>query len=217
MTISTFKNHKEAGKLLAQKINAHVSSRALVLAIPHGGVPVAIEVSEQLKAPLDTIAVTKIPAPLNPELGIGAVAIPNIVIIDPFAQESFDISDKELQEFIEQQKVKLNSMAELFKTGVSSEKDYFETVILIDDGYATGTVIKAAAQSIQKVYKPRTIIFATPICTKDISTEIKGHVDTIICLSELDDLIAINLWYDEVEPISQNEVIEMLTARHHNH
>jgi putative phosphoribosyl transferase len=179
--------------MLAELLVKRGFSDALVLAIPQGGLTVGYEIAQALHAPLDTHVVKKVVASADPEFVIAAVAPSNVVVIDEVAQESFDTSDRELTESIEH---------ELKELQHGLNRSQAKTIIIVDDGLTSLVVAEAAIQSAKIRYEPDLIVYATPVCARDTVAEVAKLVDDFICLSDHDEVITLDLWYDEVEPIS---------------
>lgn len=204
-----FKNRSEAGILLSKKLTKFASSKTIVLAIPRGGVVVGYEIAKRLNLPLNIIMVRKISHPLRPEFGLGAIAEGDAQIFDKKMMRSLGLSEKDLKEVIKKEKKELSRRIKVYRSLKPYPSLKGMNVILVDDGLATGVTAKAAIKAVRKDV-PAKIIFATPICAEDISREIESLVDNFLCLSRVEDLSAISLWYEEFYPVEDEEVMELL-------
>lgn len=204
-----FKNRQEAGQKLAEKLKNFKNKKAIILALPRGGVVVGHEVAQKLKLPLDILTVRKIGAPFNPEFAIGAIAEGNIQVIDGYVTNLANFEDSEVQKIINREKKELNRRVKLYRSGRRLPELKGQTVILVDDGLATGLTMLAAIQSVRKL-KPKSIIIAVPVCACLTFEKLKKQVDEAICLDCEGDLNAIGLYYEDFEQVSDEEVINLL-------
>ena len=207
--VPIFKNRTEAGRRLALKLLSYKPKHPLILALPRGGVPVDYEIARALKAPLDTIVVRKIGAPFNPEFAVGAIAPNGVVIIDSETVQSLGISKKDINYIIEKEKLEMERRILLYHSGEYSRDVLAETIIIVDDGLATGLTARVAIQSVILTHKPKEIVFAVPIGSKDIVRALRDTV-SVVCLEEVDNLMAIGYWYKEFNQVTDEEVIEYL-------
>jgi predicted phosphoribosyltransferase len=210
MTAHTFSNRKNAGIQLAHVLEKIPVQNSLVLALPQGGVLVGIEISKYLHIPLDTILARAIHAPHNPESSLGAIAPDDVVIIDLIAKDVYDIGDREMNEIVSEEVKKMTSTMELYKSGSYAGDSMYDTVIIVDDGLADSKTVQAAVHSVRQRYNPKMIIFAAPLCGRDTELAIMKYVDKVVCLSEPDDVITINLWYDDNEPLDDVHIAKAL-------
>jgi len=204
-----FEDRKQAGKLLAGQLIQYKDQKPIILALPRGGVPVAFEVAKVLHAPLDIIVSRKIGALHDPEFGIGAISEEGTQVLDNSSIELLKISKEELDRIIQTENRELKRRVVLYRKGkpLSSIKD--KTVILVDDGLATGVTAHAAIAAIKK-HKPKQIILACPVCAHDIEKDIEKLVDKIICIITPMNLSAIGCWYRNFEQVDDEKVMEFL-------
>jgi putative phosphoribosyl transferase len=207
-----FKDRDEAGRALAARLaDEHLPAPVIVLALPRGGVPVAGRVAQRLKAPLDLLLVRKIGAPWQSELAVAAVVDgdqPQIVVDDATsaatgASRSYidERAREELQEIERRRALYLRGRAPLPVAGA--------TVIVIDDGIATGTTMRAALRSVRR-RGARQLVLAVPVAPHDTVTQLRREVDSIICLVEPWPFRAIGLHYADFHQLSDEEVIAVL-------
>lgn len=208
MTIR-FKNRKEAGQKLAQRLIGYKENHPLILALPRGGVPIGFEVAKVLEAPLDTLVARKIGAPSNPEFGVGAIAPGNVIMIDNAALASLRLSRADIDPVIEEELREMERRILHYKSGQYSQNTPAETVIIVDDGLATGVTARAAIASVFLQQKPLKLIFAAPVCAKGMAESLRDLVD-VICLQEAEDFIAVGHWYKDFPQTTDEEVVELL-------
>lgn len=205
-----FENRIDAGERLAEQLLKYKSKQPLLLALPRGGVPVAYEVAKRLKAPLDTLVVRKIGAPSNAEFGLGAIAPGDVIVYDDAALRSLGLARKNLDSTLERELREMDRRMVRYRSGDYSRGVTPDTVIIIDDGLATGVSARAAVESVKLREKPRKIIFAAPICAQDSANVLRNLVDEVVCVSEVRDLSAIALWYHDFPQTTDEEVLDCL-------
>lgn len=206
----SFKDRTDAGKRLAEKLTEYKVDRLLILALPRGGVLVGYEVAQRLNAPLDTLVVRKIGMPGNPEFGVGAIATGSVSVLDAETLRSLGLKQEDLKDVIEKEKQELERRITRYQSGEWSRNALFDTVIVIDDGLATGVTARAALQSAKIMYKPKKLIFAAPVCARDSLKSLELYADRIVCVLEPENLLAIGEWYTEFPQTSDEEVLYCL-------
>jgi len=185
-----------------------------VLGIPRGGLPVAREVARALSAPLDVIVARKLGAPGQPELGIGAVvdgdqprAIFNQDII-----EHLGVSDQYIEAEIARQLKEVNRRETAYRGGRPQTPLAGKTVILIDDGIATGSSVRAALRGVRR-HKPRRLILAVPVAPAETIETLRSEADEIVCLETPDDFFAVGQFYRDFHQVSDDEVKSILETQ----
>lgn len=209
MTI-IFRDRTEAGKLLAQKLKAYANlSDVIVLALPRGGVPVGFEVAKALNLPFDVCVVRKLGVPHHPELAMGAIASNGVRVLNYDILSEWNISDKIID------KVAAKEMRELRRREYSYRENRpplnvrNRTVILVDDGIATGSTIRAVI-GLMRQQKPKKIIVAVPVAPWGVCKELQAEVDKLICLKMPEPFYAVGLWYENFSQTSDEQVHELL-------
>ena len=204
-----FKDRQEAGQILANKLSNYAKQNVIVLGLPRGGVPVAFEVAKALKATLDVYVVRKLGVPGHEELAMGAIASGDVRILNKPAIADLLISEEEIEAETRKEREELKRRELLYRDDRPPLDVTNRTVILVDDGIATGSTIKAAIAALKK-QKAGRIVVAVPVAPASTIEEIKGDVDEVICVSSPEFFYAISLWYDEFPQTSDEEVRELL-------
>lgn len=205
-----FKDRADAGKQLAEKLIGYKPNKPLVLALPRGGVPVGFEVASALDAPMDTLVARKVGAPSNPEFGVGAIAPGGIQVLDVGTLNFLGFKPEDFEDIIKQEKQELERRVAKYKSGEWSKGALTDTIIVVDDGLATGVTARAALESARAVYKPKELIFASPVCAKQSLESLRPYADKIVCVSEPDSLTAIGEWYEDFSQTLDEEVLYYL-------
>lgn len=205
-----FHDRHEAGQLLAEELAPLRGQKDLiVLGIPRGGVVVAYEVAKALQAPLDVYITRKIGAPYNPELAIGAVASDGTVVLDHNLIARVGASDDYLQAETERQRREIERRLAAYR-GSRSELDLEgKTVILVDDGIATGATVLASLRAI-KQHKPAQLILAVPVGPADTLHLLSQEADRVVCLYTPEIFWAVGAFYAVFDQTSDAEVIQLL-------
>lgn len=205
----------DAGRKLADALLQYKDEKPLILALPRGGVVLGYEVSKTLKAPLDVFIARKIGVPFYPELGIGAIAPNGIKILNKQLIKSLNIPENEVEKVIELETKELNRRLELYRGDSPPLNLSGRTVILVDDGLATGVTAKASVLSIKKS-NAKKIILAVPVSPPDTANEFRNEVDVFLCLHEPKEFYAVGAYYLNFNQISDNEVIDLLNKAKRN-
>lgn len=209
-----FANRVEAGRMLAIELARKQYDDPVVLALPRGGVPVGAEVARALQAPLDLVLVRKIGVPYQPELALAAVVDgehPEVVVNEDVRRHA-GVSDREFERIKAREIRELERRREIYLQGRKRVPIEGRTVILIDDGIATGATVRAAILGLRRG-KPGTLVLAVPVAPPDTVQQLRREVDDIVCLETPSFFQAIGRFYRDFEQTSDQEVIELL-ARH---
>lgn len=208
---NTFYNRSEAGRLLAQKLKPIYANRSevIVLGLPRGGIPVAYEIAKVLNAPLDICLVRKLGVPGHQELAMGAISTGTVVIINEDIVTSLGISKQEIEQVATQEWQELKRRDLVYRGDRPVANLNHRIVILVDDGIATGSTLKAALTTIRQ-QQPKRIVVAVPVASPDICQELKDEVDEVVCLLTPEWLYSISLWYDDFSPTTDEDVCRLL-------
>lgn len=204
-----FRNREEAAKRLAKELLEYLGKNPVVLAIPRGGIVVAYEVAKALNAPLDLIIPRKIGAPGNPELAVGAVTEDGTTILNQRLVAELGISKGYIELEKERQIQEIKRRIKAYRGDAPPQSLERKTVIVVDDGIATGATMKAAIHSIRKQH-PSTIVIATPVGPPDTVEELRREVDKVVCLVAFEPFFAIGQFYEDFGQVSDEEVIRLL-------
>ncbi len=204
-----FQDRKHAGRLLSERlVQKYGSENPVVLGLPRGGVPVAFEVAQALHAPLDVIVARKLGAPMQPEFGFGAIA-PGARYVDPYTVRMLGLSDAEIESIAAREGHELERRIELYRGGRPRPDVSGRTVVLVDDGLATGVTAHAAIASLKRE-NPRKIVFAIPVGAPDSVAELEGEGVIVECLDRPAGFQAVGSWYDDFRQTSDDEVLALL-------
>lgn len=207
-----FVDRHDAGRQLAEQLTSLADEQVVVVALPRGGVPVAHEIAAALEAPLEILAVRKLGAPHNPEYGIGAVAEDGTCVIDAEAVGVLGISNGELDATIAGESAELMRRVAAYRGGRAPLDLEGRTVVVVDDGVATGLTDTAALRAVRHM-KPRRIVLAVPVCSPDALRRLRAEADDIVCLRVPRLLRSISQWYDDFSQVSDEEVLRDLQPR----
>lgn len=204
-----FKNRSEAGKQLAQKLLKLNLKNPLVLSLPRGGVEVGYEVARILGCPMTVVVVRKVGAPGNPEFAIGAISENDTAIFDENSIKALNISNQILNELLKIQILELARRVKLFRKSQSLPDLKDKTVIIVDDGLATGLTARAAIGCVKKLY-PAKIILAVPVASQETATNIRQEVEEFVCLQLPPLLSAVGEFYEDFNQTTDSEVVQIL-------
>ncbi len=208
-----FKDRKQAGKELGAALLKYKGQNPVILAIPRGGVPVAYEVAIALDAPLDIVVVRKLGAPGQPELGIGALVDgdhPQGVLNQEIIAE-LAVSQDYLDREVARQLKEIRRRQQAYRGGRGPEKLEGRTVIVIDDGIATGGSMRAALRGVRRS-NPKRLVMAVPVAPRETIDSLRPEVDDLVCLSTPEFFAAIGEFYEDFRQTSDKEVTELLDA-----
>lgn len=205
-----FHDRREAGILLARALSRYAGRNDVtVLGLPRGGVPVAYEVATALDAPLDVLVVRKIGVPGHEELAMGALASGGIQVMDPRMAEQLGSSARQVRERVEAERMELERRERAFRGDRPYPDLAGRTVILVDDGLATGSSMYAAVAAVG-TRKPAQIVVAVPVGSPEVCRAFKTHVDDVVCLRMPDPMYAVGLWYEDFSQTPDGEVRSLL-------
>jgi putative phosphoribosyl transferase len=210
-----FKDRTQAGQFLAQKLVEYADqSDVIVLALPRGGVPVAYEVAAALQAPLDIFLVRKLGVPGHEELAMGAIASGGVRVLNEEVVNYSQLSDEVIEAVTKREQQELERRERLYREGRLALPVRGRTVLLIDDGLATGSTMRAAAVAL-KQQQPAQIIVAVPVAAAQTCNEFQDEVDKVICATTPEPFYAVGLWYEDFSQTSDAEVRDLLAQAIH--
>lgn len=203
-------NRTEAGQLLANKLRAYANrSDVLILALPRGGVPVGFEIARKLHLPLDVCLVRKLGVPKRKELAMGALGMGGVRIINQDVVEWLHIPDSIIDKITQEEQQELQRRDHLYRGDRPFPKIRDRIIILVDDGIATGSTLRAAIATLKRD-KPKGIIVAVPVASEIVCQQLQLEVEQVICLIKPEPLHSISLWYQDFTQVSDQEVQKLL-------
>lgn len=208
-----FHDRADAGRQLATRLAAFADrSDVIVLALPRGGVPVADEVATRLEAPLDLFLVRKLGVPGHAELAMGAIAEGGIEVLSDDLIRQLHIPQALVQQAASRERVELDRRAALYRDGRKPPVVRDRTVIVVDDGLATGASMQAAVRALRQL-GPARIVVAAPVGARETCERLRLLADEVVCLATPEPFNAVGLWYAEF-PQTSDEDVRRLIARH---
>lgn len=209
LSARAFTNRRDAGRQLAERLMRFAADDPVVLGLARGGIPVAYEVAQALRAPLDVLVVRKLGAPGNPEYGIGAVAEGDVIVLDHEAVRSLLMGVEELDGAVARARAEIEARVRRYRGGRPPLDVAGRTVIVVDDGLATGGTARAALHAV-RAQRPRRLILAVPVGARDSVASLCEEADEVECLLEPERFWAVGLWYAHFEPTSDAEIARLL-------
>jgi len=207
---SRFRNRRDAGRRLAAELREYAGrADVIVLALPRGGVPVGFEVATALGVPLDVFVVRKLGLPWHEELAMGALASGGVRILDHDLIRTARVSDDDLLRVTAQEQAELERRERRYRGGRQFPPLDHMTVILVDDGLATGASMRAAVAALRKD-NPSRIVVAVPVAASETCDAFRSVADQIICAETPEPFEAVGLWYDDFSQTTDDEVFELL-------
>lgn len=208
-----FRDRQEAGCKLAKELASLRLTDPVVLALLRGGVPVAAEIANALKAPLDIIIVCKVGAPGNAELAVAAIVEgnPPDVVLNREIVEAYGLDDAELRSLVDRELPELGRRNCVYSGARRPLSTKNKTVILVDDGAATGTTMKVAIRALKR-RSPREIVVALPVAPPDTLTELAREADRVVCLSKPVRFFALGYHYHDFPQLTDEEVVATLRS-----
>jgi len=206
-----FANRISAGRLLAKKLETYANrSDVIVLALPRGGVPVAYEVAHALDAPLDVFLVRKLGVPGHEELAMGAIAIGNVRVLNEDVVSYLEIPDYLIDQVAAREERELARREKLYRGTSAPLNVSGRTVIIVDDGLATGSTMRAAVNALKRL-APTKIIVAAPVAARETCESFKADVDsTCVCVMSPEPFQGVGLWYRDFSQTTDEEVCYLL-------
>ncbi len=211
--IAKFVDRREAGQILATKLKAFAKrTDVIVLGLPRGGIPVAFEVAKALYLPLDVCLVRKLGVPGHKELAMGAIASDGVRVLNYDIVSTLGISSNKIDEVAAKELRELQRRDRVYRGDRPSPNLKDCTVILVDDGIATGASMRAAI-TVLRDEQPRSIIVAIPVASSSICDELRAEVDKLVCLITPEPFYSVGLWYDYFSQTTDEEVSKLLAEQ----
>jgi len=205
-----FTNREEAGVMLAQRLKDYANRKdVIVLGIPRGGVPVAFEIAEALGAPLDIFVARKLGVPGQEELAFGAIASGGVRVLNDEIVALVNISKLDIERATIREQREVERRERLYRGTRAPVNVCGRTVILVDDGIATGSSIRAAISALRHL-KPAKLVVAAPVAPADTAKELLSEVDELVCVDTPRTFQAIGQFYDDFSQVADEEVAGLL-------
>jgi predicted phosphoribosyltransferase len=207
----------EAGRRLAEKLMAYANrADVVVLALPRGGVPVAFEVAEALNAPLDVFLVRKLGVPGHEELAMGAIAAGGVRVLNTEVVRLLHIPAEVIEAVAVREQRELDQRAQGYRDGRPALAVRGCTVILVDDGLATGATMRAAVQALHQ-QQPAHLVIAVPIAASSTCEKLRAAGEEVVCAATPEPFYAVGLWYEDFSQTSDAEVRDLLARSAERH
>jgi putative phosphoribosyl transferase len=207
-----FANRKEAGQKLALRLRKYANrGDIVVLGAPRGGVPVAFEIAVDLKAPLDVFVLRKLGVPGREELAFGAIASGGVRILNRDIVEGLGITGLDIERVTRAEKQELERRERTYRGGKAPLNVSGLTIILVDDGIATGSTMKAAVRALRQM-KPARIVIAVPVAPPSTCNQLRSEADELVCLETPQPFYGVGQFYSDFSQVSDEEVKELLDA-----
>jgi putative phosphoribosyl transferase len=215
MPDALFRNRAEAGRILADRLGGYGLSPAdLILALPRGGVPVAFEIATKFAADLDVFVVRKLGVPGQEELAMGAIASGGVRVINHGLIRYLTISSTLIDEVTARERREIERREKLYRDGRPALPITGRSVVLVDDGLATGASMLAAVRAV-KAQHPDRVLVAVPVASREACEEFRREVHAVICAETPQPFLSVGAWYEDFAQTSDAEVKDLLGRRSH--
>lgn len=208
--MSLFPNRRDAGKRLAELVRTGVPDLdVVILGLPRGGIPVAYEVAEALHAPLDVLVVRKLGVPGEEELALGAIASGGVRVLNRDLIKTLGVPQEAIESVTAREIAELERRERVYREGRPPVDVTQRTVVLVDDGLATGATMLAACRAM-RARSAAQVIVAVPVAAKETVSRFRNEADRIVCLATPGEFVSVGRWYEDFSPTSDEEVSRLL-------
>ena len=206
-----FADRRQAGRWLASKLERYGDDRdVIVLALPRGGVPVAFEVAQALNVPLDVFIVRKLGFPGHEEFAMGAIATGGVMVMNPDLS-GIHVDEASVEAVVARERAELARREVLYRGDRAPVTVENRIVILVDDGLATGSTMRAASAAVKR-QQPRSVVVAVPVAAPEACQALRREVDEVVCAATPTPFQAVGLWYQDFRQVTDAEVHQLLQA-----
>ena len=206
-----FTDREDAGVQLGAALKQQpVSEDVLVLGLPRGGVPVALEVAKALDAPMDVLVVRKLGAPFNPELAVGAIAWGGVTVYNERLLAQLGLTEQDIERMRQREQAELARREKKYRGDRPFPDVKDKAVILVDDGIATGATMEAAVEAI-RLLGPASVVVAVPTAARDSAARLARRADTVVALSTPEPYVAVGAWFQRFGQVPEDEVEKLLS------
>ena len=210
-----FSDRREAGERLADQLRRYANRPdVIVLALPRGGVPVGFEVADALRAPLDVFVVRKLGVPGQEELAMGALASGGVRVLDDELTRMAGVSAEDIERMTASASDELSRQERRYRGERAFPEIRAKTVLLIDDGLATGSTMRAAVHALRAQH-PTAIVVGVPVGARETCAALRAIADDVVCLETPEPFRAVGLWYEDFSPTTDDEVHALLDRARH--
>lgn len=209
--MALFRDRVDGGRRLAEKLGHHAGTSAIVLALPRGGVPVAAEVARSLKLPLDVFIVRKLGVPGYAELAMGAIASGGVRVMNQSLVRELGIREPVIQTVVQSEAAELERREAAYRGDRAPLDVQARTVVLVDDGLATGATMLAAVQALRARQAAR-IVVAVPVGAPETCAMLAEEADEVVCAETPESFLAVGYWYENFEQTTDEEVQALLSS-----
>ena len=208
--LERFTDRRQAGRLLADLVAQEVEGEdVIVLALPRGGVPVGYEVATKLGVDLDVLLVRKLGVPWQPELAFGAIATGDVVVLNEDHLRALGIGSEVVRDIVDRERIELERRERLYRDERGPLDLDGKTVVVVDDGIATGSTVRAALESLAQRGAARRVV-ACPVAAAETIRGLQDEADAVLCLRTPVYFAAVGAWYVDFQPVSDSEVRQLL-------
>jgi putative phosphoribosyl transferase len=207
--VRVFRNRQDAGRRLADRLEALRDERPVVVGLPRGGVPVAAEVASALDAPLDVIIVRKLGVPAQPELGMGAIGEDGVRVLNHTVVRAAGVPADAIDAVERRERAEVERRARRYRGDRARVSLDGRTVVVVDDGIATGGTARAAVQ-VARAQGARRVVLAVPVAPPDTVEEMRAVADDVVCVESPRGFAAVGQWYEDFTQTSDDEVVRLL-------
>jgi putative phosphoribosyl transferase len=209
--VSRFRNRREAGRILGERLAALRAEQPVVVGLPRGGVPVAAEVARALDAPLDVLLVRKLGLPFQPELGFGAIGEGDVRVLDADIVRQTGITGAEIVAVEARERAELFRRIRRYRGDRAPVSLAARTVVIVDDGLATGSTARAAVK-VARARGASRVVVAIPVAAPETAARLAAQADEVVSLITPARFLAVGEWYDDFEQTTDDEVASLLQA-----